>query len=98
MWKETGNNRWALNELNYDYMVNLNLKLKMIAMRGRQDDVDFDKKEWVRLLKQLKKDLILEDRERTRPLLTLKRDLKDFYDDFEKEDKKLDIALKKEQA
>ena len=67
-------------------------------MRGRQDDVDFDKKEWVRLLKQLKKDLILEDRERTRPLLTLKRDLKDFYDDFEKEDKKLDIALKKEQA
>ena len=67
-------------------------------MRARQDDVDFDKKEWVRLLKQLKKDLILEDRERTRPLLTLKRDLKDFYDDFEKEDKKLDIALKKEQA
>lgn len=57
---------------------------------------DFDKKEWIRELKQLKKDYIQEDRERYRPLLNLKRDLKDFMEDIEKEEKKTDIAVKKE--
>ena len=47
-------------------------------------------------MKQLKKDYILEDRERYRPLLNLKRDLKDFMEDIEKEEKKCDIAVRKE--
>lgn len=62
------------------------------------DGIDFDKKEWIRDLKQLKKEYILEDRERTRPFVTLKRELKDFIEECEKEEKKAEISLKKEQA
>lgn len=42
---------------------------------------DFDKKEWVREFKQLKKEYIIEDKERFRPLLNLKRELKDFVEE-----------------
>ena len=70
----------------------------MLALRNQQSAEDFDKKEWIRQLKQLKKDLILEDRERVRPLLNLKRDMKEFFEEFEKEDKKNDINLKKDQS
>lgn len=57
---------------------------------------DFDKKEWLRDLKQLRKDYTIEDRERWRPLLNLKRDLPDFVEDLEKEERKAEIASKKE--
>lgn len=73
-------------------MNNLNSK----HLQNNRGVDDFDKKEWIRELKQLKKDYIQEDRERYRPLLNLKRDLKDFMEDIEKEEKKTDIAVKKE--
>ncbi len=38
----------------------------------------------------------MEDKERFRPLLNLKRDLPEFIEDVEKEDKKTDIQLKKD--
>jgi len=49
------------------------------------------------VLKQLKKEVITEDRERFRPLIASKRDFKDFLEETEKLEKKQHIALKKEQ-
>lgn len=57
---------------------------------------EFDKKDWLRQLKALKKDYNVEDKERYRPLLNVKRELKEFVDEIEKEEKKNDIAIKKE--
>lgn len=57
---------------------------------------EFDKKEWIREFKQLKKDTITEDRERYRPLLNIKKELKEYVEDIEKEEKKADISIKKE--
>jgi len=59
-------------------------------------DVAFDKKDWLRELKQLKKDLTLEDRERYRPLLNLKREMKDFFEEVEREEKRGEVAVRKE--
>jgi hypothetical protein len=59
-------------------------------------ELDFDKKEWVREFKTIKKDYIIEDRERYRPLLNIKKDIKDFFEEVEKEEKKSEIAIKKE--
>lgn len=67
-----------------------------LAQNGSYQPDEFDKKEWIRELKQLKKDFILEDRERYRPLLNLKRELKDFFEEIEKEEKKAEISIKKE--
>ena len=39
---------------------------------------------------------MIEDRERYRPLLNIKKDIKEFFEDIEKEEKKSDIAIKKE--
>ena len=50
-------------------------------------ELDFDKKEWVREFKTIKKDYIIEDRERYRPLLNIKKDIKDFFEEVEKEEK-----------
>jgi hypothetical protein len=47
-------------------------------------------------LKTLKKDFVMEDRERYRPLLNVKKDLKEYFDEIEREEKKADIAIKKE--
>jgi hypothetical protein len=47
-------------------------------------------------LKALKKDYNSEDKERYRPLLNVKRELREFVDEIEKEEKKNDIAIKKE--
>jgi hypothetical protein len=58
--------------------------------------IDFDKKEWVRVLKTLKKDYNAEDKERYRPLLNVKRELKEYCEEVEKEERKNDIAIKKE--
>ncbi len=47
-------------------------------------------------MKALKKDYNTEDKERYRPLLNVKRELKEFVDEIEREEKKNDIAIKKE--
>ena len=39
---------------------------------------------------------MIEDRERYRPLLNIKKDIKEFFEDIEKEEKKSEIAIKKE--
>ena len=57
---------------------------------------DFDKKQWIRDLKQLKKDYVTEDRERYRPLLNVKKDIKEYFEEIEKEEKKSEIAIKME--
>jgi hypothetical protein len=59
-------------------------------------ELEFDKKEWVREFKTIKKDYIIEDRERYRPLLNIKKDIKDFFEEVEKEEKKSEIGIKKE--
>ena len=59
---------------------------------------EFDKKEWIRDFKQLKKDYNTEDRERYRPLLNVKHDLKEFFEETEKEEKKSDANVRKEFA
>ena len=38
----------------------------------------------------------MEDRERYRPLLNVKKDLKEYFDEIEREEKKSDISIKKE--
>ena len=57
----------------------------------------FDKQQWIRDWKQLKKEYILEDREIYRPLHNLKREMKEFIEEVEKEEKKNTIALRKEE-
>ena len=47
-------------------------------------------------MKQLKKDFILEDRERYRPLHNLKREMKEFVEETEKEEKKIEVSIRKE--
>ena len=59
-------------------------------------ELDFDKKEWIRQFKVITKDYMIEDRERYRPLLNIKKDIKEFFEDVEKEEKKSEIAIKKE--
>jgi hypothetical protein len=62
--------------------------------------IDFDKKDWLRQLKLLKRDYTAEDKERYRPLLNLKKEagtiMKDFVEEIEKEERKGDITIKKE--
>jgi len=73
--------------------------MSIAASASRQPAVDgFDKKEWTRELKQLKKEYIMEDRERYRPLHTLKRELKESVEEFEKEEKKNELAMRREQT
>ena len=48
----------------------------------------FDKKEWIREYKLLKKDINIEERDRYRPLMCLKRDLNEFILECEKIEKK----------
>lgn len=70
--------------------------MSIAASASRQPAVDgFDKKEWTRELKQLKKEYIMEDRERYRPLHTLKRELKESVEEFEKEEKKNELAMRR---
>lgn len=58
----------------------------------------FDKKTWLIEIKQLKREFTLEDRERFRPLLRIKNDpeIRDFTEDIEKMEKKLEINLMRE--
>ena len=57
----------------------------------------FDKKEWIRELKQMQKDYVLEGRDRYRPLLCIKRDMQEFILDCEKNEKKDFVAIRREQ-
>ena len=58
----------------------------------------FDKKGWAIDWKQLKKEGTLEDRERFRPLLRIKKDveIRDFMEEVEKLEKKNEIGLMRE--
>ena len=58
----------------------------------------FDKKSWVIEYKQIKKEYTLEDRERFRPLLRIKKDveIRDFIEEIEKLEKKNEIGLMRE--
>ena len=56
----------------------------------------FDKKEWVHELKMMKKETLIEERDRYRPLLCLKRDLGEFMLECEKQEKRDHVGLRKE--
>ena len=60
----------------------------------------FDKREWLQSLKGLKRDYILEDRDRFRPLIKLKKEqaMKDFMEEVERIEKKQEIGLMREQT
>lgn len=57
----------------------------------------FDKKEWTNELRMLKKDLLIEWRDRYRPILCVKKDLGEFLLECEKQEKKDHVALRREQ-
>ena len=64
----------------------------------KQLNVDgFDKKEWIREYRLMKKDIGMEERDRFRPLLCLKRDLQEFILECEKAEKRETIDLCKEE-
>ena len=50
----------------------------------------FDKREWLQQYKTLKRDLVMEDRDRFRPLIRLKKEqnVKDFLEEVERIEKK----------
>ena len=60
----------------------------------------FDKREWLQQLKVLKRDFVMEDRDRFRPLLRMKKDqaMKDFMEEVERVEKKHEIALMRERT
>jgi len=57
---------------------------------------DFDKSVWIKEFKVLAKDANIEERDRFRPLLKLKNEGKEILEDFEKLEKKQEIALMRE--
>mmetsp|Transcript_6203 Transcript_6203/g.10069 ORF Transcript_6203/g.10069 Transcript_6203/m.10069 type:complete len:84 (+) Transcript_6203:229-480(+) len=56
----------------------------------------FDKKEWIRELKMLKKDINIEERDRYRPLMCMKRDFADLLLECEKTEKADTINLQRD--
>lgn len=58
----------------------------------------FDKKEWLQQHKVLRRDYLLEDRDRFRPLLRVKKDpgMQEFMDEIERFEKKQVIGLMRE--
>ena len=75
-----------------------NQKSHSALTTSQPGEFDFDKKEWAKEFKQLKKELGIDDRERYRPLLNIKREANDFVEEVEKEEKKAEISIKKEFA
>ena len=57
----------------------------------------FDKKEWIREFKMLEKEALIEERDRFRPLLCLKRDFDSLILECEKIEKKDLIEFKREE-
>ena len=57
----------------------------------------FDKKEWIREYKLQKKEITLEERDRFRPLVCLKRDIQEFVLECEKLEKKDGLTLRREE-
>ena len=60
----------------------------------------FDKREWMQALKIIKRDFVIEDRDRFRPLLKLKKEpaIKDFMEEVERIEKKQEIGLMRERT
>ena len=57
----------------------------------------FDKKEWVKEFRLLKKEIGYEERDKYRPLLCIKRDMQDFIIECEKIEKQDQINLRREE-
>lgn len=57
----------------------------------------FDKKEWIKEYKLLTKDISMDERDRYRPLLCLKREFQEFILECEKEEKKDSIQLRRDE-
>ena len=57
----------------------------------------FDKKEWIREYRLLKKDIGLDERDRYRPLMCIKRDLGEFILECEKIEKRDQINLRRDE-
>jgi hypothetical protein len=57
---------------------------------------DFDKNQWLKELKINAKESNIEERDRFRPLLKMKQDSKETYEELEKLEKKFEIALMRE--
>ena len=57
---------------------------------------DFDKNQWIKDLKFFAKEANIEERDRFRPLLKFKQDFKEAIEEFEKLEKKYEIALMRE--
>jgi hypothetical protein len=70
------------------------------APRANQQgpQIDFDKREWLREFKTLKKEGTIADHERFKPLLHSKRDFQDVLQETERDEKKQLITMRKEQA
>jgi len=60
----------------------------------------FDKRQWLQQLKIHKRDFLIEDRDRFRPLLRMKKDqaMKDFMEEVERVEKKHEIGLMRERT
>ena len=60
----------------------------------------FDKSEWLAEFKQHKKDYTLEDRDRFRPLLRVKKEhaIAEFMEEIERLEKKYEIGLMRERT
>ena len=60
----------------------------------------FDKREWLATYKSIKKEFMLEDRDRFRPLLKLKKEpaIKEFTEEIERLEKKDEIGLMRERT
>lgn len=60
----------------------------------------FDKRDWLQQLKIVKRDYLMEDRDRFRPLLRLKKEqaIKDFMEEVERLEKKQEIGLMRERT
>ena len=57
----------------------------------------FDKKDWIKEYKLLTKDINMDERDRYRPLLCLKRDFQEFILECEKDEKKDAIQLRRDE-
>jgi len=59
-------------------------------------DLDFDKGQWLKDMKMLAKEAMFEERDRFRPLVSLKRESKEALDELERLEKKYEIGLMRE--
>jgi len=79
----------------------VDLSRAVVPVNTNQNFPDgFDKREWMQTFKVLKRDFVMEDRDRFRPLLRLKKEpeIKDFMEEVERVEKKQEIGLMRERT